>query len=183
MCHLPFVICHPASAIRHLPSVIRHLPSVIRHLPSVIRHLTFAIRLFAFPIPRSEFLLPHFSKGFERSQQLPGLGRLVTPEPLEPRAQIERRAVGPVGVRDRFDGLVAGQQLLEVLDVVRDDRVEDLGASAALLGRATISRQHWRWLKEGSVRNRSSRKFSHSSAANLGTSTSQATKMTLSTGS
>src|SRR5208337_2116678 len=36
-------------------------------------------------------------------------------------------------------------------------------ASAALLGRATISRQHWRWLKEGSVRNRSSRKFSHSS--------------------
>ncbi|MGZ3388319.1 MAG: hypothetical protein ACXVCF_01860, partial [Isosphaeraceae bacterium] len=117
MCHLPFVICHPASAIRH-PA------SVIRHLPSVIRHLTFAIRLFAFPIPRSEFLLPHFSKGFERSQQLPGLGRLVPPEPLEPRAQIERRAVGPVGVHDRFDGLVAGQQLLEVLDVVRDDRVE-----------------------------------------------------------
>ncbi|MGC1718069.1 MAG: hypothetical protein WA746_03710, partial [Isosphaeraceae bacterium] len=62
ICHLPFVICHPASAIRHLASVIRHLPSVIRHL-------TLAIRLFAFPIPRSEFLLPHFPKGFQRSQQ------------------------------------------------------------------------------------------------------------------
>ncbi|MGA2703258.1 MAG: hypothetical protein ABSH35_19460, partial [Isosphaeraceae bacterium] len=70
LCHrlaaLPFI----AATCLHLARLIPHRQLAPRHLAFVICHLAFAIRLFCFPIPRSEFLLPHFSKGFERSQQL-----------------------------------------------------------------------------------------------------------------
>ena len=105
--HLQFAPRHLELALRHLAFVMCHLPFVIRHLPSVIRHLTFAIRLFAFPIPRSEFLLPHFPKGFERPQQLTVPGGLV--------AAVAARIPGcnpaprgrPVGVLVGLDFLVA----------------------------------------------------------------------------
>ncbi len=115
---------HLASVIRHLPSVIRHLPSVIRHLPSVIRHPAFAIFLFFFPIPHSEFRIPHFPKGFQRSQQLSLPGGLVAAVPLECRAAIERRAVVPLVGLVGLDFLMLGQQLLEPADVPLDDRSE-----------------------------------------------------------
>ena len=67
-------------------------------------------------------------------------GRLVAPEPLEPRAEIERRAVGPLGVLDRFDGLLLGQQLLEPADVPLDDRAMRISASVSSLGGGAISR-------------------------------------------
>jgi hypothetical protein len=51
---------------------------------------------FAFPIPLSEFLLSHFPKGFERSQQLSVPGGLVAVVPPECRAAIQRRAVVPL---------------------------------------------------------------------------------------
>src|SRR5271157_4132941 len=92
----------------HLASGIRHPASVIRSLPSVIRRLTFAIRLFALPIPRSEFLLPHFPKGFQRSHQLAVPGGLVAAVPLECRAAIQRRAVVPLGGLGGLDFLMLG---------------------------------------------------------------------------
>ncbi|HKM53926.1 MAG TPA: hypothetical protein VJY33_10985, partial [Isosphaeraceae bacterium] len=55
-----------------------------RHLELARRHLAFAIRLF--PIPYSKIRMPQFPERVQRPLQLPGLGRLVTPEPLEPRA-------------------------------------------------------------------------------------------------
>jgi len=67
ICHLAFVICHLAFAIRHPAFAIRHPAFVICHPAFVICHPAFAIRLFCFPIPRSEFLLPHFPKRFQRS--------------------------------------------------------------------------------------------------------------------
>ena len=133
--HLPSVIRHLPSVIRHLPSVIRHLPSVIRHLPSVIRHLGFAIRLFCFPIPRSEFLLPHFSKGFQRSHQLSVPGRLVAAVPLECRAAIQRRAVVPLVGLVGLDLLMLGQQLLEPADVPLDDRADEDQRRVLIAGR------------------------------------------------
>jgi len=45
--------------------------------------------------------------------------------PLELRAAIERRAVGPIGVLCRRAGLVVGQQLLEPADVPIDDCGKD----------------------------------------------------------
>jgi hypothetical protein len=94
ICHLAFVICHPAFALCHLVSALRHLAFAICHL--------------TFAIPRSEFPIPHSAQRVQRPQQLPRLGRLVPPVPLERLAAIERRAVGPIGVRCRFDGLVPG---------------------------------------------------------------------------
>ena len=103
-----------------------HLARLIRHLALGIRYRAFAIRHPASLIPHSEFRLPQLAKCIERPLKLPDLGRLVPPQPLEPGAQLESRAIGPVGVRDHCDGLVARQQLVEVLDLVVDDRVEDL---------------------------------------------------------
>src|SRR5271157_2189860 len=123
--HLQFALRHLELTLRHLELALRHLAFVICHLPSVIRHLTLAIRLFAFPIPRSEFLLPHFSKGFERSQQLSVPGGLVAAVPLECRAAIQRRAVVPLGGLVCLDFLMLGQQLLEPADVPLDERADE----------------------------------------------------------
>src|SRR5271157_443641 len=106
----PSSTCHSSSAIWHSSSAISHLSSAVRHPPSAIP---------AFP-----FRIPHSSQRVQRPQQLPCLGRLVPPVPLERRAAIERRAVGPIGVLGRFAGLVPGQQFLEPADVLIDDRVE-----------------------------------------------------------
>ena len=133
--HLQFAPRHLELALRHLAFVMCHLTFVIRHLPSFIRHLTFAIRLFAFPIPRSEFLLPHFSKGFERSQQLTVPGGLVAAVPLECRAAIQRRAVVPLGGLGGLDLLMLGQQLLEPADVPLDDRADEDQRRVPIAGR------------------------------------------------
>ena len=133
--HLALLIPHLRFAPRHLEIALRHLAFVICHLPSVIRHLTFAIRLFAFPIPRSEFLLPHFPKGFQRSHQLAVPGRLVPPVPLECRAAIQRRAVIPLGGLVGLDLLMLGQQLLEPADVPLDDRADEDQRRVLIAGR------------------------------------------------
>src|SRR5271157_896906 len=133
--HLALLIPHLRFAPRHLEIALRHLAFVICHLPSVIRHLTFAIRLFAFPIPRSEFLLPHFPKGFQRSQQLAVPGRLVAAVPLECRAAIQRRAVVPLGGLVCLDFLLLGQQLLEPADVLLDDRADERQRRGLIAGR------------------------------------------------
>src|SRR5208337_912741 len=102
----------PRPGARPPPSGIRPLPFGICHLPSAICHLPFAIRLLAFPISRSEFLLPHFPKGFERPHQLAVPGGLVAAVPLECRAAIQRRAVVPLVSLVGRDFLMLGQQPL-----------------------------------------------------------------------
>ena len=129
------IITGPRNGEQANPFVMCHLTFVIRHLPSVIRHLTFAIRLFAFPIPRSEFLLPHFSKGFERSQQLTVPGGLVAAVPLEFRAAIQRRAVVPLVGLVGLDFLMLGQQLIEPADVPLDDRADEGQRRGLIAGR------------------------------------------------
>jgi len=109
-------MCHPPSGIRHPPSAIRHLPSVICHLPSAICHP---------PFPHSPFRIPHSSKGFERPQQLSVPGGLVPVVALECRAAIQRRAVAPLGGLVCLDFLVLGQQLLEPVDALIDDRADE----------------------------------------------------------
>jgi hypothetical protein len=54
--------------------------------------------------------------------------------PLELRAAIERRAVGPIGVLCRRAGLVVGQQLLEPADVPIDDCGKDRPRLVLVLG-------------------------------------------------
>ncbi len=132
---LPSVIRHLTLAILDLPSVIRHLTLAILDLPSVIRHPAFAIRLFCFPIPRSEFLLPHFPKGFQRSHQLAVPGALIAAMPLECRAAIQRRAVVPLVGLVGLDLLMLGQQLLEPADVPLDDRADEDQRRGLIAGR------------------------------------------------
>src|SRR5271157_2716465 len=122
--HCSSVTWGSPSATWGSPSAIWHLPSAIWHLPSAISSCPFPNPNSEFPVPSSTFRIPHFLQHVERPQQLPRLGRLVPPVPLEPQAAIQRRAVGPIGVFDRFDGLVPGQQLLEPALVPIDDHGE-----------------------------------------------------------
>ncbi len=118
---LPFI----AATRFHLALLIRLLEFALRHLAFVLCHLAFAICHLTFPIPRSEFPIPHSLKRFQRPQQLPRLGRLVASVPLERHAAIQRRAVGPSGVLDRFDGLgFWASSSSRPADVLCDDRGE-----------------------------------------------------------
>ncbi|MGA2702944.1 MAG: hypothetical protein ABSH35_17850 [Isosphaeraceae bacterium] len=132
ICHLAFGICHLSFGIRHPAFVICHPAFAIRHPAFAIRHPAFAIRLF--PIPHYKIRIPQFPKRFQRSYQLSVPGRLVPPVPLELRAAIECRAVGPIGVLCRRAGLVMGQQLLEPADVPIDDCGEDRPRLVLVLG-------------------------------------------------
>src|SRR5208283_358444 len=179
--HLQFAPRHLELALRGLELALRHLAFVLCHLAFAICHLPSAFSPSPFPVPNSSFRI------FRRVSSVRSSSRC--------RADWYRRSRSNPGLKSsaarsaQSGSATASMASLRASSSLRFSTWSSMivsrtsRASAALLGRATISRQHWRWLKEGSVRNRSSRKFSHSSAANLGTSTSQATKMTLSTGS
>ncbi|MBV8200090.1 MAG: hypothetical protein JOZ15_05640, partial [Acidobacteria bacterium] len=88
--HLARLIRHQQFALGHRARLIRHLAFAIRHLALAVRHLAFPLRHLSFPVPHSAFRrLPHLAQRVDHLQQLPRLGRLVPPQPLELHAAIQ----------------------------------------------------------------------------------------------
>src|SRR5262249_41008201 len=76
------------------------------------------------PVPFAKVRLVHLQQDLQRLPQLPALGRMEPPQPLEPGARIERRPVSQTFGILPGDLLVHLQQLLQAADLLPPPRAQ-----------------------------------------------------------